>query len=250
MRLDKFISDNTSFTRSEAKEILRKNKVNVNDITVKDPKFQIDPDKDIVYLNGERISEKGFIYLAMNKPKGYVCATEDKNEKTVIDLLPDEYKNQGIFPAGRLDKDTTGLVILTNDGDFAHKIISPKKHTSKHYLVTLSRKYENDYAEKFKNGIELSDGTKCLEALVYPVSGENNKCIVRLTEGKYHQVKRMFAAVGNHVEELHRFAIGNYVLKPEITSGKCVVVLHKEIGEILTISERVFSDGDFQSVFC
>lgn len=181
----------------------------------------------------------------MNKPKGYVCATEDKNEKTVMELLPDEYKNQGLFPAGRLDKDTTGLVILTNDGDLAHKIISPKKHTSKHYLVTLARKYETEYEEKFKNGIVLSDGTKCKEAEVYLFNEEKNQCIVKLTEGKYHQVRRMFAACGNHVENLHRFAIGNYVLSDKIALGECVVLLHKEICDLLTISERTFFNNEF-----
>lgn len=244
-RTDRFISENTEYTRSQAKELLKKGKITVNGEKIKDGKFQINPETDVVAINGEKISVKGSIVLAMNKPKGYVCATEDKNEKTVMELLPDEYKNQGLFPAGRLDKDTTGLVILTNDGDLAHKIISPKKHTSKHYLVTLARKYETEYEEKFKNGIVLSDGTKCKEAEVYLFNEEKNQCIVKLTEGKYHQVRRMFAACGNHVENLHRFAIGNYVLSDKIALGECVVLLHKEICDLLTISERTFFNNEF-----
>jgi 16S rRNA pseudouridine516 synthase len=244
-RLDRFISENSSYTRSQIKEFAKKGRIILDGAIVKKNDIKIDENNCDVICNGEKISKQGFLYVVMNKPKGYVCATEDRNEKTVTELLPPELQGKNLAPAGRLDKDTTGLLLLTNDGDFAHKLISPKHHTSKHYLVTLARDFEDDYIEKLKNGIVLSDGTECLPAYVNMYNNDKKKCVIKLTEGKYHQVKRMFAALGNHVESLKRISIGNFVLPIDLPLGKSMVLLHKEEASFLTNSEKVFSEGGF-----
>lgn len=247
-RIDKLISENSSLSRSQAKDEIKKGKVIVNGASVKDPKTKADIDNDIILLNGEKIMKKGFTYIIMNKPAGFVCAARDRTEKTVMELLPSELKRKDIFPAGRLDKDTTGLLLLTDDGDFAHRLIHPKTHASKIYLAELSRDAEDGYAERFRQGIVLADGSVCQPAGLIILKNKR-KCFVTLYEGKYHQVKRMFAACGNHVEKLCRIAIGNYFLDPEMKPGECVVLLHKEHEKLLIKSEPEFLPTDIYTFF-
>ena len=171
----------------------------------------------VVDHNGNEIEIKKHIYLLLNKPKGYVSATEDKNMVTVLDLVPSEYVHRNLFPAGRLDRDTTGLMIITDDGNFAHNILSPQKHVKKIYKVVLDISLNNQMVEGFKNGVELNDG-KCKPAILEIV--ESNVAKVTLIEGKYHQIKRMFGCYGAKVLELQRIGIGNFILPNDLKLGE------------------------------
>lgn len=246
-RLDKFISNNTEYSRSQIKDLVKHNKVLVDSMIVKKSDIKVDTEKSIVVVNGKEVSEFGLRYYMMNKPSGVVCSTEDSESKTVIDLLPNELKNKNLFPAGRLDKDSEGFVLLTNDGDFSHKILSSKNHVAKYYIVKLSRPFETDYIEKFSKGIELSNGEVCLSSRVIQWEKSPYYAVVELYEGKYHQVKRMFASVGNHVEYLFRFQIGNLPLSKNLPKGGVLEVLHKELTEILKNTDTKFFEKDFQT---
>jgi 16S rRNA pseudouridine516 synthase len=235
-RLDKFISNNSPLSRSEVRKAIQSGKVTVNGEKEGRADRQMTGDEE-VRLEGGLIGKKGFTYLVMNKPTGVICSTEDPKEKTVIDILPEEYRHSGLSPAGRLDKDTTGLVLLTDDGDLIHSIISPKKHSTKQYEVTLARPFEEAYIKTFQEGVTLSDGTRCCSAALRQTG--DRTCSLNITAGRCHQVKRMFAAVGNHVEALHRSAIGSYFLQG-IEPGSFVVLLHNETAKFLDKSERFF----------
>lgn len=247
LRLDKFISNNTEYSRSQIKDLIKHNKILVDNISVRKSDIKIDTNKSVVLVDGKKVSEFGLRYFMMNKPSGVVCSTEDGISKTVIDLLPEELKDKNLFPAGRLDKDSEGFVLLTNDGEFSHKILSSKNHVAKYYIVRLSRPFETEYIEKFSKGIELSNGEVCLPSRVIPWEKSPYYAVVELYEGKYHQVKRMFASVGNHVEYLFRFQIGNLALSENLPKGSVLEVLHKELTEILKNTDTKFFEKDFQS---
>ena len=226
IRLDKFLSDNSKYTRSEIKRLVRKDKVKVNGLTVKNSDYRIQPGVDKVAINLEEIIYKKYIYLLMNKPKGVLSASNDKTRKTVVDLLPEEYRHYELFPVGRLDKDTTGLLLLTNDGDFAHKIISPKSNIEKSYVALVDAAPPKDIAEKFSKGIVLSDGSECKSAVSEVL--DDFKVRIILTEGKYHQIKRMLGIVGLGVNELHRESIGKLSLPAGLKAGEfCELDINK-----------------------
>ncbi len=225
MRLDKFISSNSSYSRNEIRNAVRKGKVSLNGSVVKSSDIKINPDTDVVKIHDSDISTIGNVYLVLNKPKGVISASSDKNKKTVLDLLPEKYSFLDMFPVGRLDKDTTGLLIITNDGDFAHKVISPKNDVPKTYYVELDGLLNNGLIEEFKKGVLLADGTCCKPALL-EIKSENT-ALITITEGKYHQVKRMFGVFDLGVNELHRLNIGDLYL-PE----------HLQFGSVLEISEE------------
>ena len=167
----------------------------------------------------------------LNKPKGVVSVSSAPNDRTVLDLLPQELRRSGLFPAGRLDRDTTGFVLITDDGDFAHRILSPRRHVTKTYTATLRDEARDWYAESFRNGIVLGDGTRCMSAeLVF--THDSHRVIVHLREGRYHQVKRMFASLGNQVVELHRDAIGGLTLDPSLREGECRLISDEEVHRI------------------
>jgi 16S rRNA pseudouridine516 synthase len=166
----------------------------------------------------------------LNKPKGYVSATEDKNDKTVLDLVPLEYRHRNLFPAGRLDKDTTGLMIITDDGEFAHNILSPKKHISKTYNVTIDIDMSNDMVLGFKEGVNLSDG-ECKSASL-EITGKNTGIVI-LTEGRYHQIKRMFGCFGAKVVELERIKMGNFSLPNDLKMGEVREFSSLELEEVV-----------------
>lgn len=217
-RLDKIISNQTGYSRKEVKDLVSQKRVLVNGTTASKSDLKIDENNDEIIVNGNKLNIKKFIYLLLNKPKGYVSATEDKSLQTVLDLVPEEYLHRNLFPAGRLDKDTTGLMLITDDGDFAHNILSPKKHIKKTYNVTIDLPMTSEMVEKFKQGIDLIDG-KCKTATL-EITGTYTG-IVTLTEGRYHQIKRMFACFGATVTELERIAMGNFFLPTDLELGTC-----------------------------
>lgn len=217
-RLDKYISSQSALSRREAQKAIRDKRVTVNGEVVRAVNLKTDPDSDTVTLDGQALSYKKHVYYMLNKPMGVVSATEDRIEKTVLDILPEELRRTGIFPAGRLDKDTTGLLILTDDGDYAHRMLSPKKHVDKRYIATLDRSPDDSICERFKEGITLGDGTLCKSGQAMIL--DNSRVEVVISEGKYHQVKRMFAALGYHVEALERIQIGALRLDPALSLGE------------------------------
>lgn len=232
-RLDKLIASQGRFSRREVQELIKNGAVKVNGITVRDRGAKSDDEKDIICVNGEQLDFQRFVYIMLNKPKGVVSATNDKNEKTVIDLVPKEFKGRNLFPAGRLDITTTGFVLVTDDGDFAHRILSPKNHIEKTYEARLAESVTEGQLEAVRNGIELKDGTKCLPAKVTVLAdGEKPLVEIKICEGKYHQIKRMFAAAGNGVIELKRTQMGRLTLDPRLKEGECRLLDAHEVQKI------------------
>lgn len=219
-RLDKFLSSQTRLSRSEARTAIKRGRVTVNTEIVRDFGQAITPQTDNIAFEGQNILYRKYMYILMNKPKGVLCASNDKSRETVVDLVPENLKRNGLFPVGRLDRDTTGMLMITDDGDFAHRIISPKSLISKSYIATLDGKVTPEMAERFKAGVTLADGTLCRPAILEAL-GENIARLV-LCEGKYHEVKRMFGTVGLGVNELHRESIGDLCLPDGIAEGECV----------------------------
>ncbi len=217
-RFDKIISSQFNISRKDARIGIRKGKGTVNGAIIKDPSAQVSPDADISY-DGQALEYKKHIYILMNKPKGVLSATTDKNKKTVVDLVPPELKRNNLFPVGRLDKDTTGLLIITDDGEFAHNAISPKKDVLKTYIATLDGPVTQEMVEKFSQGVVLADGTVCKKAYLKPLS--DNRAEIKISEGKYHQIKRMFGTVNLGVNELCRTGFGSLTLPQDLLEGEC-----------------------------
>lgn len=217
MRIDKFLANMGVGTRTEVKQLLKKGNVTVNDKKEKSPKTQINPDTDTVSVNETQIQYIDKIYLMLNKQKGYLSATEDNNQQTVIDLV-EEFRYLELFPVGRLDKDTEGLLLITNDGQFNHQLMSPTKHVSKTYEVISEKTITKNDIESFKTGIELNEGLAKPAQLVE--GDEKNKSFVTIYEGRYHQVKRMFHAIDNEVLALKRISIGDLKLDSALAPGE------------------------------
>lgn len=226
MRLDKAIASQGQYSRKEIKTLIRQGAVTVNGRVVTDPGTSVLPEAEEIAVGSVPLSYQKYVYWMMNKPKGVLCATEDKKQKTVLALLPADKRRPGIFPAGRLDMDTTGLVILTDDGNLAHRILSPKNHVLKTYLALLEHALTEKDVAALKEGILLKDGTRCLPAEVTPLEGTLIK--LRICEGKYHQVKRMIAATGNKVLELKRIQMGNLSLDESLAEGACRPLTEEE----------------------
>lgn len=229
-RLDKILSSALKISRGDVKKLIKKQSVTVNGASVKSGEMKIDPDTDEIRLNGRDVVYQKNIYLMMNKPEGVISASNDRSQETVVDLVPEEYRRDGLFPAGRLDADTTGFVLITDDGDFAHRILSPKNHVEKTYHARLAQRLSDGDIERFLSGIELKDGTLCLEARLRVIEdGETPLVEVVIHEGKYHQVKRMFAALGNRVVQLRRIKIGGLSLDGTLAEGECREITREEI---------------------
>ena len=226
-RLDKTISKNLNITRSEAKALIKNGSVFVNNTAVKEYDYKLS-ESDTVSVNGKEFNSDSFVYIMMNKPKGVVSASEDKKEKTVIDLLPDELKRKGLFPAGRLDKDSTGFMLITDDGAFAHGILSPKRHVEKTYIALLDKPFDSKTVKEFENGVEL-DGEKLLPARLKTVDGDYKKAEVVISQGIYHQIKRMFKQFGITVLELKRIKIGDLSLDESLAEGEARYITEKEL---------------------
>lgn len=237
-RLDKLISSQGTYTRKEAQQLIKEGAVKVDGVTVRDRGFHIDPDVNCVMLNGREFCVEKFVYLMLNKPKGVVSATNDRSQKTVVDLVPDELKKRNLFPAGRLDMTTTGFVLITDDGDFAHRILSPKNHIEKTYEARLAEPVTDEQLKMVADGIVLEDGTECLPAKLRRLEdGENPLVEIKICEGKYHQIKRMFAAAGNGVIELKRTKMGGLILDENLREGECKKLSAEEVALIDTRSE-------------
>ena len=223
MRLDKFLANSGIGTRKEVKELLKKRLIKVNDEIVKDGKVHVNENEDTVKYKDEIISYKKFVYIMLNKPNGVISATEDKVHKTVIDLLGDEYRTFEVFPVGRLDIDTEGLLLLTNDGLLSHNLLSPNKHVDKKYYVELEKLLTEEDIAKLENGVELKDfTTKGAKVEIIENSKESYKIRVYITisEGKFHQVKRMFKAVENEVKYLKRVKMGTLSIDENLKLGE------------------------------
>lgn len=231
MRLDKFVSEQAGVTRSEAKQLLKKGEITVNGAVVKSADAQITPEADRIFVSGKEISYRKFIYIMLNKPSGVICATRDELSETVLELIPTELRRKGLFPAGRLDKDTEGFVFITDDGALAHKMLSPRSHVEKEYIVTLESPFCEEYIAKFSDGITIDGGEKCLPAVIIPTEAEHIVKLI-LHEGKYHQVKRMMKAVGNSVVHLKRVRIGGIKLDALLAEGECREITAEEIGRL------------------
>lgn len=217
-------------TRKEVKKLLKAGVVKVDGMTVKDAKTHVDPKKQIVTVWGEEVEYKPFIYLMMNKPKGVISATEDAVEETVVDLLEEEDRIFDPFPVGRLDKDTEGLLLLTNDGQLAHQLLSPKKHVPKTYEAIIDGEVTEEDVVAFRRGIVLDDGYETKPAeLVIIRSGLRSDVQVTITEGKFHQIKRMFQAVGKRVVYLKRIQMGPIPLDETLEPGEYRELTDEEI---------------------
>ena len=230
MRLDRYLSDLGIASRKELKQIIRAGRVSVNGIVSNSPDMQINEKSDCILFDGTRLNWAEFRYFMMDKPKGILTAATDRKQRTVIDLLPDELQRIGLFPVGRLDKDTSGLLLLTNDGEFAHKVISPKYEIEKRYYAETDGTPDENDIKAFADGITLRDGLECLPAKL-ELLGEN-RCIVTVREGKYHQVRRMLAAVGKPVIELRRLSIGGLCLDKGLGEGGFSELSQEKIDQI------------------
>ena len=219
MRIDKLISESGIASRKEAARAARSGGVTVDGVAVKDLSTHIDPEKCRVSYLGREIVYRRFTYVMLNKPEGYVSATEDKSLPYVTELLPDELRKMELFPVGRLDKDTTGLMILTNNGQLAHSLLSPKHHVEKEYFFTAAEPLKSGTEEQFRSGVTLADGYECKSAVI-SLSEDRTSGKITLTEGKYHQIKRMIAAMGNRVVTLRRISFGTIPLDPSLAEGE------------------------------
>lgn len=231
MRIDKFAAEQTGISRADAKAMIKKRRIIVNGEPVKSGEVHIDPGKDDIIIGGKRIIYREHIYIMLNKPAGTVCAVKDELSPTVLELIPPELRRKGLFPAGRLDKDTEGFVFITDDGALAHRMLSPRSHVEKEYEVTLKKPAEEGYKELFSSGMTIDGGEKCLPAEI--IFTENSKKVrLIICEGKYHQVKRMMEAAGNKVTFLRRVRIGGILLDPDLPPGHCREILHKEVSNL------------------
>lgn len=231
-RLDKFLCDCGAGTRSQVKMILKNGRVTVDGKPERDGGRKIDPDTETVALDGELMNRRGRVVVMLNKPAGFVTATEDKKEKTVMELLPAEYRSLELKPVGRLDKATEGLLLFTNDGDLLHRLISPKKDVPKIYYARHEGEAAEEDVEAFAEGVTLGDGTKCLPAVLQPLGpGES---LVTVCEGKYHQVRRMLAGRGLPVTYLERRQEGALVLG-DLPRGQIRELTEGEIFALLSI---------------
>ncbi|MBR6579872.1 MAG: rRNA pseudouridine synthase [Ruminococcus sp.] len=238
IRLDKYISERTDYSRSQIKNLAAAGKINVNGSVVKKSDAKIDSDTAEVAVCGNAVAASKFRYILLNKPDGYVSSTTDDDGISVMELIPPELRKKGLFPAGRLDKDSLGALLITDDGELAHRMLSPKSHVPKIYIVKLARSFESKYVDIFTEGITLGNGEKCLPAKVKSVENCDKLAFIELHEGKYHQVKRMFAAVENHVEKLMRLTVGGLILPENLGFGQCMELLHKDV-------ENLFEPPDF-----
>ena len=213
MRLDKYLCETGFGTRSQVKDLLKKGQVMVNSEVVKKPELKINETTDQILCQGKKASYQKNIYLMLHKPAGVVSATEDNREKTVLDLVRPEDRKNGLFPVGRLDKDTEGLLLLTDDGELAHRLLSPKKHVDKTYYAKIDGQVTEEHVKQFREGLDIGDEKKTLPAvLTILLSGPVSEIEVTIHEGRFHQIKRMFEAVGCKVTYLKRLSMGSLVL--------------------------------------
>ena len=234
-RLDKFLCDSGIGTRSQVKAILKAGRVTVDGIVERDNSRKIDPAKQVVCCDAETLCGYRRIVVMLHKPEGFVTATEDAKERTVMELLPEGYKHMDLKPVGRLDKATEGLLLFTNDGDLLHRLISPKKEVPKVYYAKHEGTAGDEDVKAFSEGLELRDGTKCLPAKLQPLG--DGESLITVCEGKYHQVRRMMASRGMHVLYLQRQQEGNLRLNG-LPLGQCRELTEEEIAALLQENDQ------------
>ena len=235
MRLDKFLVACAVGSRTEVKNFLKAGRVTVNGKKEKSAKLQIDEETDEICFDGKKLDYEEFVYYMMNKPQGVISATEDPKHKTVLDLLDDYARAKEVFPVGRLDIDTHGLLLLTNDGELAHRLLSPKKHVTKIYQARVEGVMTPEDATAFEKGIVLSDGTECMPARLDILSTTQDESIVQihLKEGKFHQVKRMVKACGKTVVDLQRLTMGPLKLDESLALGESRPLTEEELESLM-----------------
>lgn len=232
MRLDKFLADMGQGTRKEVKKLIQKGLVSVNGVTAKKPEDKLTAGKDEVVCRGERLVYEEYAYYMLHKPAGVICATEDDREKTVLELLPKAIR-KGLFPVGRLDKDTEGLLILTNDGDLAHRLLSPKKHVDKVYFARVDGEVSEEDIDAFSQGMDIGDERLTLPAKLRILrAGCTSEVEITLREGRYHQIKRMFEKVEKPVLYLKRTAMGGVELDGGLPAGEYRRLTKEELNRL------------------
>lgn len=233
-RIDKIVSVSLGVSRNDARALIKKGSVTVNGEKVKSIGERFDEKTADVLCNGNSLCYNKYVYIMMNKPKGVVSASEGEKAVTVVDILPDDMKRKNLFPAGRLDKDTTGFVLITDDGDFAHKILSPKNHIPKTYIATLDKPFDENLVTAFEQGVELKDAV-CQSAQISAVDGDFTRAQVTISQGMYHQIKRMFAKFGITVLELERIKMGSLFLDKSLSLGECRYLTTDELEMIKNV---------------
>ena len=218
-RLDKIVASMTGGSRKDARGMVLRGRVSVNGKVSGNIAQKVDPKTDDISVDGQSLTYKKYVYIMINKPKGILSASNDKSRETVVDLVKPDFPRDGLFPVGRLDKDTTGLLIITDDGDFGHKVISPKSLIEKEYLVTLDKPITAEDIKVLEAGLTLADGTVCRPAKVRQTERENVVSMT-ITEGKYHEIKRMLGVVGIGVNELERIRIGSLCKDDKLDVGQ------------------------------
>ena len=236
MRIDKLLANMGYGSRKEVKKLLKQGVILVNGEVITNPGTHVDPGSDRIFIFGEEVIYKEFVYFMMNKPKGVLSATEDVTQPTVIDLLEEDDRHFRPFPVGRLDKDTTGLLLLTNDGQLAHGLLSPKKGVIKTYYALVEGIFAEDDVQSFQNGIALDDGyvTRSAKLSILKSGPVRSEVMIEITEGKYHQIKRMFIALGKKVVALKRIAMGPLQLDEDLEEGEYRELTEDELTSLLT----------------
>lgn len=233
-RLDKILASQNLGSRKEAGALIRRGAVAVNGQTVHRPETKVDPERDEIAVEGRVLTYRRHVYIMMNKPAGVLSAANDPRATTVIDLVPESLRRRGLFPAGRLDKDTTGLLIITDDGDYAHRMLAPASHVYKLYEARLDTPVVPGDAERFAAGLDLGDFTSLPAELIVPDEADPYVARVWIREGKFHQVKRMFHACGHEVEALRRLCVGELSLDPDLPEGACRLLTQYEADAVFS----------------
>lgn len=232
IRLDKFLADMGFGTRSQVRQQISRGNVTVNGLSARRPELKIDTDKDRVFFCGAEAVYAQYEYYMLNKPAGVVSATEDKNDPTVVELIR-ERRRKDLFPVGRLDKDTEGLLLITNDGDLAHRLLAPEKHVDKVYYAEIDGKVTREDAELFRAGVDIGDEKKTMPALLEILSSaDRSKVLLTIHEGRFHQVKRMFHAVGKEVVFLRRIRMGPLKLDEKLHPGEYRRLTKEEVEKL------------------
>ena len=238
MRIDKFLSEMGIASRTEARAVAKRGGILVDGVAVKDTSRHIDPEVARVVYLGREIVYRRYTYIMLNKPEGYVSATEDAKLPVVTELLPEELRRLDLFPVGRLDRDTTGLMLLTNDGKLAHTLLSPRHHVTKRYFFTAIEPLADGCEDYFRSGVTLRDGYECKSAVIEP-SADRLSGVITLTEGKYHQIKRMLGAIGNRIVTLRRISFADIPLDEGLSPGEWRMLTEDEVTKLVLASNTV-----------
>lgn len=231
-RLDKIISSVCEVSRKDARAVISKGRVAVDGKVLRDSSLRIDTDNCEFIVDGEKRTYKSFVYIMLNKPQGILSASNDKSRKTVVDIVKRKFNRNGLFPVGRLDKDTTGLLIVTDDGDFGHRVISPKSNIEKEYVAFVDKPITDEDIALLEKGVTLADGNVCRPAKIKLLSDDRLNLSIIITEGKYHEIKRMLGVVGAGVCTLHRIRIGGLTLDSSFSQGDFKEMTSEEIESV------------------